>query len=246
MIVTKTLKLTTLLIAMAGILPSLAAYRIAIPLETTQGGALPNGSIVIGNVNQPTQPTPPSTNCVYNSESYVQMLKISNPTFEAGDRVFIYNNNLIGYDSPSNGLTPPNGLTAGTQQAELIETTDFELCGDNLESYPALPPIGGGGPPPGPIDPPVEPEDPDLIPECLPLDTTNNYAAYDRIADKYEYNSTTYGIDHVRVNWVYKPADYDPNRPGSYQYLPEVNDAVSGPNPNYDYNAICRVKNRLE
>ena len=249
MIVTKTLKLTTLLIAMAGILPSLAAYRIAIPLETTQGGYLPNGSIVIGNVNQPTQPTPPSTNCVYNSETYVQMLKISNPTFEAGDRVFIYNNNLIGYDSPSNGLTPPNGLTAGTQQADLIETTDFELCGDNLESYPALPPIGGGGPPPGPIDPPVDDQTgPDWTPECI-LNTTTDYAAINTLNNSREFHSTTFGLNHVAVpNWNYVPADYDPNNPSSYIYFDKSEQTgdprVSGPNPDFTYSEICRVRKR--
>ena len=246
MIMSKKLKLTTLLIAMACVLPSLASYKMTIPLETTQGGALPDGSINMGNGNgSGNQPTPPSTNCLYDSGTFVKMLNISNGTFGSGDRIYIYNNNLIGYYSPSNGLTPPNGLSAGKQKYNVMDTVDFELCGDNLSNYPALPPVEGPPPQP-PIDKPVDPEDPDLIPECLPLDTINNYAAYDRVAGKYEYNSTTYGIDHVRVNWVYKPADYDPNRPGSYQYLREVNDTVSGPNPNYDYNAICRVRHRLE
>lgn len=250
MIVIKTLKLTTLLIAMVGILPTLAAYRIAIPLETTQGGALPNGSIIIGDgTNTGNQPTPPSTNCLYDSGTFVQMLKASNGTFESGDRVYIYNNNLIGYYSPSNGLTPPNGLSAGEQKSNDTVTVDFELCGDNLSNYPALPPVGG--PPPGPIDPPVDDHTgPDWTPECI-LNTTTDYAAINTSNGTREFHSTTFGLTNfASPRWYYVPDNYDPDASpvstSSYIYFDnseQTGDSrVSGPNPNYTYSKICRVK----
>jgi hypothetical protein len=337
MIVSKTLKVTTLLIAMVGILPTLASYRITIPLEISQGGALPNGSIVIGNVTNPDNGTPPpaSTNCLYDENNLVVVFKRGNSVYNAGDEMYGYNQTIIGFNIPSRGFTVPSGLSKGARKDDGSNTDAmmYEICSDNFSSYPSLPPLSGPGPEepsnnciyddknyvirideaqpdrfyskgdlifvadervisyyspannktpkPGlskgqkietygdesyfeicandlsiyPITGGVDQEEmppeedthgPDYTPECLPLDTTNNYVAYDRVADQYEYNSTTYGIDHVRVNWVYKPADYDEDRPGSYQYLPEESDTVSGPNPNYDYNAICRVKKRLE
>lgn len=247
MIVTKKLKLTTLLIAMVGILPTFASYRIAIPLETTQGGALPNGSIVIGDGTNPDTSQPPSSNCIYDGGTFVVTLTGPEDKFKVGDKFYWYNGTVIAWDSPTNGYNAPAGLSMGAFKMHDPESTNVdmhELCADDPSSYPPFVFPDDPGPPDVPDEP--EPIDPDYTPECLPLDTTNNYAAYDKVAREYEYHSVTYGLNHVRANWTYKPADYDPNRPGSYQYLPEQNDTVSGPNPNYEYNAICRVNKRLE
>lgn len=248
MIVSKKLKLTTLLIAMACVLPSLASYKMTIPLERTQGGALPDGSINMGNSNgSGNQPTPPSTNCLYDSGTFVKMLKVSNGTFGSGDRIYIYNNNLIGYYSPSNGLTPPNGLSAGEQKSNDMDTVDFELCGDNLSNYPALPPVGG--PPTGPIDPPDDGHSgPDWTPECI-LNTSTDYAAISSTTGQREFHSVQFGLNHlVPSSWNYVPPDYNPNNPTSYVYFDQSEQTgdprVSGPNADFSYAQICRVRKR--
>lgn len=245
MIVSKTLKLTTLLIAMVGILPTLASYTMSIPLETTKGGALPNGSINFGDKDSDGNGESPANNCLYDNKNYIILVTEAQPDrhYEVGDMIFVAGERTISYYSPSNSKFPKPGLSRGKEMESYSDETYFEICGDNLENYPIM---GGVDSDYNPELPDDDQTGPDWTPECLPLDTINNYAAYDKVAREYEYHSTTYGLDHVRADWTYKPADYDPNRPGSYQYLPEASDTVSGPNPNYEYNAICRVNKRLE
>lgn len=113
MIVYKTLKLTTLLIAMIGILPTFAAYRIAIPLETTQGGSLPNGSIIIGDGPPPGPTNPPvddhtgpdwTPECILNTSSDYAAINTSNGTREFHSTTF----GLINFSSPRWYYVPDN------------------------------------------------------------------------------------------------------------------------------------------
>jgi hypothetical protein len=251
MIVTKTLKLTTLLIAMVGILPTFAAYRIAIPLETTQGGALPTGSIVLGNVTNPDNGTPPpaSTNCIYNDDNLVVVFNKENSVYKVGDELYGYNQTIIGFNIPSRGFTVPSGLSKGARKDDGSnpDAMMYEICSDNFSSYPSLPPLSGPGP--EPIDPPVDDRSgPDWTPECI-LNTTTDYAALNTLNNSREFHSTTFGLNHVAVpNWNYVPADYDPNNPSSYIFFDKSEQSgdprVSGPNPNFSYSEICRVRKR--
>lgn len=165
----KILKITPLLAAMLILTPTFGEYRVNMPLENTQGGLLPNGSISFGDKNNSgNEQTPPSTNCIYNGGTFVQMLNSANETFQAGDKVFVYNGKLIGFYSPSNGRNTPNGLSAGKQQITEEVTTNFELCGDNLENYPVVPPIVTGPPienPELPTEDPVDDNESDTTPE---------------------------------------------------------------------------------
>jgi hypothetical protein len=241
----KILKITPLLATMLILTPTFAEYQVNMPLETNQGGRLPNGSISFGDKNNSeNEQTPPSTNCIYNSGTFVQMLNSANETFQAGDKVFIYNNILIGFYSPSNGRNTPNGLSSGKQQSTEGDTTNFELCGDNLENYPAVPPVVTGPPNENPEFPTEDPSD--RIPECI-LNTSSDYAAIETSTGKYFFNSTSFGLNNYNSpRWYYVPENYDPNNPSSYIYFDKSvqtgEPRVSGPNPNYSYAQICRVR----
>lgn len=179
------------------------------------------------------------------------MLNSANETFQSGDKVFVYNGKLIGFYSPSNGRNTPNGLSAGKQQSVEEVTTNFELCGDNLENYPVVPPVVTGPPIENPElpteDPELPTEDPsDRTPECI-LNTSSDYAAIETSTGKYFFNSTSFGLNNYNsLRWYYVPEDYDPNNPSSYIYFDKSEQTgeprVSGPNPNYSYSQICRVR----
>ena len=244
------LKITPLLAAMLILTPTFGEYRVNMPLENTQGGLLPNGSISFGDKNNSgNEQTPPSTNCIYNGGTFVQMLNSANETFQAGDKVFVYNGKLIGFYSPSNGRNTPNGLSAGKQQSTEEVTTNFELCGDNLENYPVVPPIVTGPPienPELPTEDPVDDNESDTTPECI-FDINTDYSARDEITGKYIMYSAAFGVSATSNNWYYVPADYDPDREGSYIYLDngDAAERVEGSNPDYTYAGICRVRKIL-
>lgn len=116
---------------------SFADYIAKIPLEVAKGGLLPDNSIIIGNVGTTTPTTPEKDNCHYDFNdgegSFVSV--------EDSGTYYSYNSNLIGY-STEDGVNVPAGLSAGI----LMLTTEYgklyEICGNNLGSYPSLPPPG--------------------------------------------------------------------------------------------------------
>ena len=135
------------------ILPSLlfsnfvfAEYMVKVPLESSGGGQLPNHSIIIGSGSGSQTPDTPSTNCIYTAgSSYVYVMgpdgeeSPSGDFFVQGDKVFFYNGTIIGYSSPSNGYSKPNGLNTGAQKAtSFVGGIITEICADNLDSYPAI------------------------------------------------------------------------------------------------------------
>lgn len=145
----KPLKITTLLTALLGILPTLAEYRIHVPIENGQGGPLPNESITFSNSTNPeNEQTSPSTNCMFNRGNSIQIFNIPYGPFQAGDKIFTSDYRLVGYYSPSNGRAIPNGLSAGKKQVIRQEFDVFEICADNLEDYPSVSPIIFGEIPP--------------------------------------------------------------------------------------------------
>lgn len=255
MIVSKKFKLTTLLIAMVSIVPTLASYNMSIPLETALGGALPDGSINIGNGTDSGNPsTPPSSNCIYDNGTFVVQLNRPDDGFQKGDKFYWYNGIVIAWDSPSNGFTAPAGLSTGAFKTTNPEqqTDDLhELCADNPSSYPPFVfPTGPDGPPPtGPIDPPINDQTgPDWTPECI-LNTSTDYAAQSKSTGKREFHSVTFGLNHlVPSGWNYVPSDYNPNNPTSYIYFDHSEQTgdprVSGPNADFTYAEICRVRKR--
>lgn len=153
------------------ILPSLlfsnfvfAEYMVKVPLESSGGGQLPNHSIIIGSGSGSQTPDTPSTNCIYTAgSSYVYVMgpdgeeSPSGDFFVQGDKVFFYNGTIIGYSSPSNGYSKPNGLNTGAQKAtSFVGGIITEICADNFDSYPA---IGNSTPPPPPPPPPPPDEE---------------------------------------------------------------------------------------
>lgn len=238
----KKIKLTSLLISTMVILPTFGSYRVTIPLEIKQGGALQNNTISFGTDKNTNSGETPSTNCIYNSGSLVQVLRSPVEIYQAGDRAYIYNNNLLGFYSPSNGMTPPSGLSMGKKQTLSFEAPadDYEICFDSNWPKPnenTDEPIGPSGP-----------SGPDWTPECI-LNTSTDYAAINTTNGAREFHSQTFGLNHLTVpHWIYTPADYDPNRAGSYKYYDNSeqtgDERVSGPNPDFSYSEICRVRKR--
>lgn len=246
MLVSKKLKLTTLLIAMACVLPSLASYKMTIPLEITQGGALADNTIVFGSTpkTDTNNGETPSNNCIYNSGSFVQELKSPVENYQAGDRAYIYNNTPLGFYSPSNGMTPPSGVSMGKKQTLSFDApaNDYEICFDSTW----VPPIGNPDDPIGPN--PNEHSGPDWTPECI-LNTSTDYAAISSTTGKREFHSVQFGLNHlVPSSWNYVPPDYNPNNPTSYIYFDQSEQSgdprVSGPNTDFSYAQICRVRKR--
>lgn len=237
-------------------LPVFAGYRISVPLENLQGGSLPTGSIVIGNNN----PSTPSDNndtsgktCTYDpvNGSMVTLFKQPMGPLKVGDRGYLYNGNIIGFYSPSNGHSgPPSGLAYGAKKESNSSMENFEICVDESKTYPTVPmPSGGGDDDDEPPYTPPEQEDqtgPDWTPECI-FNINSDYSAYDRVNRQYVMQSSQFGISVISRTWYHVPADYDPEREGSYIYLDNSDDTgvVSGPNPDYDYAGICRVRKML-
>lgn len=235
------IKIATLLMTVSYTLPVLAEYRMFYPLEVAKQGSLPDGSISFGDGTKPPDSgVPPSTNCIYDDGgTLVIKLKGDDGKFKAGDQFYWYNGMMIAWHSPSNGFTPPAGLSIGEFKFNNPSDPNNDLhalCANDPASYPEF------IPPQAPEEPEEDTSGPDYTPECLPLDTTNNYSAYDDITGKHEFHSVTYGLNHIESGRKYIPPDYDPNRAGSYIYLREMNDSVLGPKPNNWYNAVCRVK----
>lgn len=146
----KILKITPLLAAMLILTPTFGEYRVNIPLENTQGGLLPNGSISFGDKDSTgNEGETPSSNCSYSDEgTMVTFFKQDTGPFKAGDKGFVYQGNIIGYYSPSNGYpSVPAGLSAGKLQDRDSTVDNYEICVDDPNSYPSLPNIGGGPPP---------------------------------------------------------------------------------------------------
>lgn len=251
----KTIKLTTLLVAMASISPSFAAFSVLIPLELTNGGSLPTGSIVIGSGNGGASNDNSSSNCLYNGDSanMVTYFKESMGALKAGDRGYVYQGNIIGFYSPSNGYSgPPAGVSVGSLQESSLSMDNYEICVDDSKTYPTLPMPSGGGYEDDEEEPPYTPPEqedqtgPDWTPECI-LNVNSDYSAYDNVTHKYIMQSATFGISIVSNTWYHVPSDYDPDRAGSYIYLHNANNqpSVSGSNPDYSYAEICRVKKML-
>lgn len=244
------LKITPLLAAMLILSPTFAQYRMNMPLENTQGGNLPNGSISFGDKNNSgNEGETPSTNCSYSQESgsLVTFFKQDLGPFKAGDRGYIYQGNIIGYYSPSNGYpSVPTGISVGDLKFGDTMTDNYEICVDNANNYPVLPNIAGGPPPIDPENPDTGTSGPDWTPECI-LNTSSDYAAIETSTGKYFFNSTSFGLNNYNSpRWYYVPANYDPNNPSSYIYFDKSEQTgeprVSGPNPNYTYAQICRVR----
>lgn len=59
--------------------------------------------------------------------------------------------------------------------------------------------------------------------------------------------SAAFGVSATSNNWYYVPADYDPDREGSYIYLDngDAAERVEGSNTDYTYAGICRVRKIL-
>ncbi|WP_350613182.1 hypothetical protein [Pseudomonas sp. HY7a-MNA-CIBAN-0227] len=133
-----------------------ATFTAYYPLEVKVGGSLPDGSISIGDGNQNTDPTDPvdptdpadESKCEFSNSpvSMIAAFKVANAPFAAGDMIYVYNNNYIGFYSPSNGLTPPSGITNGENKSNSSSSMEFEICGSDLSSYPSLP-LPTGTPP---------------------------------------------------------------------------------------------------
>ncbi|QUG90810.1 hypothetical protein GR140_19285 [Pseudomonas putida] len=137
-------KLATLAVLSAMPVIANAGYMAYYPLEVKLGGTLPDGSIVIGDGSgqptNPTEPTEPTTSCVFSNSPTSMMVafKVDNAPFLAGDIIIMYKGNLIGAQSPSNGMTPPSGLTNGEMKSNSSSSMEFEVCGTNLDSYPTV------------------------------------------------------------------------------------------------------------
>lgn len=241
MIVSKILKITPLLAAMLILPPAFAEYRVNLPLETTQGGRLPDGSISFGNQdNSGNNGQTPSANCIYDNNNYIVLMTQAQPdrNYQAGDMMFVANSTVISYFSPSNNKFPKPGLSVGKEMETYEDEKYFEICGDNLSSYPSM----------GGVDqeeePPVDDHTgPDWTPECI-LNTNSDYSARDEANNQYIMNSVQFGISITSRTWYHVPNNYDPNVAGSYIYFDngDAAERESGPNPNYTYAGICRVK----
>lgn len=116
---------------------SFADYIAKIPLEVNNGGRLPNNSIIIGDVSSPKPTTPELGNCEYNYDENSGTFVI----IEESGTYYSYNSNLIGY-STEDGINVPAGLSAGKFMSTDEYGELYEICGDNLGSYPAVPPPG--------------------------------------------------------------------------------------------------------
>lgn len=240
----KILKITPLLAAMLILTPTFAEYRVNVPLETTQGGRLPDGSISFGDTdNSGNNGETPSANCMYDNNNFIILMTQAQPdrSYQAGDMMFVADSTVISYFSPSNNKFPKPGLSVGKEMETYEDEKYFEICGDNLSNYP---PMGG-------VDqeeePPVDDHTgPDWTPECI-LNTSSDYSAIETSTDKYFFNSTSFGLNNYNSpHWYYVPENYDPNNPSSYIYFDKSvqtgEPRVSGPNPNYSYAQICRVR----
>lgn len=148
------------LIALAIIpISSFAAYTAKVPLEVLQGGNLPTGSIVIGDGSSPTDEEPAESNCEYNRSAGTYVAYFSDPDpflpYSAGDAVYLYRGEFIGYNITGYFPNLPVGLSMGKKMDTDPElgSDSYEICSNNLSSYPPvdLPDMNGG---------PSEPEDP--------------------------------------------------------------------------------------
>jgi hypothetical protein len=241
----KLLKITTMLMITSFSQFTFAAYQVALPLEMDAGGGLPDGSISFGDKGNTDNGENPSNNCIYDDNNLVVVYEQPDREFQIGDMMFIFNQSVISYYSPSNNKFIKPGLSKGKQMESYPEGKLFEICGDNLSSYPMMPPVDMDERPP---------EDdhtgPDWTPECI-LNTSTDYAATNIIDGTQEFHSNTFGLNHLKLdNWYYVPDDYDPDRSptntSSYIYFDnysEGDERISGPNPNFEYSEICRVKN---
>lgn len=235
----KKIKLTSLLITTMVILPTFGSYRVTIPLEIKQGGALQNNTIIFGTDKNTNDGETPSTNCIYNSQNKVQILTSQIGQYQIGDTGYIFNNRMIVIASPSNGTTAPDGLSMGKKQGanKDVPADDYEICFDSNWPDPTESP-----------NQPIDPDNSDWTPECI-LNTSTDYAAINTINGTREFHSQTFGLNHLTVpHWIYTPADYDPNRADSYKYYDNSeqtgDERVSGPNPDFSYSEICRVRKR--
>jgi hypothetical protein len=246
----KLLKITTMLMITSLSQFTLAGYQIALPLEMDAGGGLPNGSVSFGDKdNTGPEGEIPSTNCIFNSENRVIQVNeyIPDRAYQIGDLIFVGNEMVIGYYSPSNNKVPKPGLSKGKQISTNQYEKYFEICADDLSIYPIL----------GDVDeveddrPPIDDHTgPDWTPECI-LNTSSDYAAINKSNSSREFHSTTFGlINFASPRWYYVPADHDPDASpvttSSYIYFDKSEQTgdprVTGPNPNYTYSEICRVK----
>jgi hypothetical protein len=251
----KRIKLTALLVAIASVSPSFAEFSVLIPLELTNGGSLPTGSIVIGSGSGSESNDNQSGNCQYNGETGYMVTYFKQPmgALKAGDKGYVYQGRIIGFYSPSNGHSgPPSGVTEGALKESNPQMDNYEICVDDSKIYPTVPMPSGGGYEDDEEEPPYNPPEqedqsgPDWTPECI-FNINSDYSAYDTVNGKYVMQSSTFGISVISNTWYHVPSDYDPDREGSYVYLHNANriPSVSGPNPNYEYTEICRVRKIL-
>ena len=241
----KLLKITTMLMITSLSQFTLAGYQVALPLETDDGGGLPNGSVSFGDKDNTgtDEGEIPSTNCIFNDENRVVKLNVQDPDrlFEIGDLMFLANEMVISYSSPSNNESPKPGLSKGKEMETTPHATLYEICADDLSIYPIM----------GPVDederPPVDDHTgPDWTPECI-LNTSSDYAAINTTNDTREFHSTTFGLtNYTPSRWFYVPDNYEFDNPSSYIYFDKSEQTgdprVTGPNPNYSYSEICRVR----
>lgn len=107
----KLLKITTLMMIITSFSQlTFAAYKVSVPLEMDAGGGLPNGSVSFGDKDNTgtDEGETPSTNCIFNDENRVVRLNVQDPDrlFEIGDLMFLANEMVISYSSPSNNKSP--------------------------------------------------------------------------------------------------------------------------------------------
>jgi hypothetical protein len=241
----KLLKITTMLMITSFSQLTFAAYQVAVPLEMDAGGGLPNGSVSFGKGdNTENEGEAPSTNCIYDNQNYVVLYGVADGPYQIGDMIFIAGESVISYYSPSNNKFIKPGLSKGKQMQSYPQGSVFEICANDLSIYPIMGDVDEDDRPP--ID---DHTGPDWTPECI-LNTSTDYAARNTIDGTREFHSTTFGLNHFKpTTWYYVPADYDPESSpvttSSYIYFDnfrEDDERISGPNPNFGYSEICRVK----
>lgn len=122
---------------------SFATYVAKIPLEVSQGGRLPDNSIVIGDKTSENPSSESNSNCEYNYDART-FVGVSE-----GEAYYFYNSNLIGY-STEDDVNVPSGLSMGKKMATDSYGDLYEICGNNLSSYPSIAPPAFPGVPTDP------------------------------------------------------------------------------------------------
>lgn len=129
---------------------SFATYVAKIPLEVSQGGRLPDNSIVIDDKTSEKPSSESNSNCEYNYDAVNDTGTFVSVTTD-NDVYYFYNSNFIGYLTQDESNIP-SGVSIGKKMYTDVYGDLYEICGDNLSNHPTVPPPGipGGGLPSDP------------------------------------------------------------------------------------------------